>query len=101
MEKAAGRPLDRFFDRWIYGNGIPTVKFSSSVSGEMLHVRFDQMGDLYDVPITVTITYDEGRSEDVVVPVTDTVVERTIPLTGKMRSVEPNKDGGALVRIEK
>ena len=26
MEKAGGQPLDRFFDRWIYGSAIPTVQ---------------------------------------------------------------------------
>ena len=25
MEKAGGRPLQRFFDRWIFGSDIPTV----------------------------------------------------------------------------
>ena len=31
MEAEAGRPLDRFFDRWIYGSALPHVTFASSV----------------------------------------------------------------------
>ena len=71
------------------------------MNAQTLHVRFDQIGDIYDVPVTVTITYADNTSEDVVVPVTDRTVERTIPLKGKVRGVEANKDSGALVKIER
>ena len=27
MELEAGRPLDRFFDRWIYGSKLPRLAF--------------------------------------------------------------------------
>jgi hypothetical protein len=101
MEKAGGQPLDRFFDRWIYGSAIPTVRFSSKVDGDQLRVRFDQKGDLFDIPITVTITYTDGTSEDVLVKVTEATTERTIPLKSAMRTVEVNKDSGSLAEIEK
>jgi aminopeptidase N len=98
MEKAGGRPLDRFFDRWIYGSAIPTVRFSSQADGSQLRVRFDQKGDVFDIPITVTVTYADGTSEDVIVAVTEKTTERTIPLKGVLRSVDVNKDGGSLAR---
>ncbi len=31
MEREAGRPLERFFDRWIYGSTLPRVTFSYRV----------------------------------------------------------------------
>src|SRR3954468_22067473 len=101
MAKAGGRSLERFFDRWIFGSAIPTLHFSSRTEGAELHVRFEQKGDVFDVPVLVTLTYADGTTEDVVVSVTDPVTERTIPLKGALRAVEVNKDNGALAEIEK
>jgi hypothetical protein len=101
MEKAGGQPLARFFERWIYSGAIPTVRFTSQIDGSQLRVRFDQKGDVFDIPITVTIVYADGASEDVTVKVTQATTERVIPLKGAVRSVEVNKDGGALAEIEK
>jgi len=99
MEKSTGRPLERFFDRWIYGNGIPTLKVTSTVEAQALQLRFDQRENVYDVPVTVSLTYTDGSTEDVVVPVTESHVERTIPLKSSLRSFDVNKDGGALAEI--
>jgi hypothetical protein len=101
MEKAGGRPLERFFDRWIYGASIPTVHFSSQVEEGRLRVRFDQKGEVFDIPITVTITYVDGRSEDVIVKLIEATTEIVIPLKGAVRSIDVNKDGGSLAEIEK
>jgi len=102
MEHAGGRPLTRFFEGWIYGSGIPTLRFGSAVSGSELKVRFEQKGsEIYDIPVTVTISYADGTSTDVVVAVTDRTVERTIPLKGAVRGVDVNRDGASLAEIEK
>jgi Peptidase family M1 domain len=101
MEKAGGQPLDRFFERWIYGSGIPTVRFTSQLDGSQLRVRFEQKGEIFDIPITVTITYADGTTEDVIVKLTETTTERMIPLKGALRAVDVNKDGGSLAEIER
>src|SRR3954454_13862676 len=101
MEKAGGRSLERFFDRWIFGSAIPTLHFSSRTEGAELHVRFEQKGDVFDVPVLVTLTYADATTEDVVVSVTEPVTERAIALKGALRAVEVNKDSGALAEIEK
>jgi hypothetical protein len=101
MEKAGGQPLDRFFERWIYSGAIPAVRFSSQIDGRLLRVRFEQKGDIFDIPITVTIGYADGTSEDVIVKLTEATTERVIPLKGAIRAVDVNKDGGALAEIEK
>jgi Peptidase family M1 domain len=102
MEKAAaGRPLERFFERWIFSSGIPEVRFTSIVEGSAVKVRFEQLGDVYDVPIAVTATYADGTTEDFLVKVTDKSVEEVFQLKRAVRSVEANKDGGALVEIVK
>jgi aminopeptidase N len=101
MEKASGRSLERFFDRWIFGSRLPEVRFSSRVAGNELHVRFEQKGDVFDLPITVTIMYADGSSQDAIVVVADREVQRTIPLKGPVRSVDVNRDGGALAEIRR
>jgi len=99
MENATGRPLDRFFERWIYGSGIPTLRMTTTVSPSVLHIRFDQSENVYDVPVTVSLTYVDGTTEDVVVAVTELSVERSIPLKRALRSFDVNRDGGALAEI--
>jgi hypothetical protein len=101
MEKAGGQPLERFFERWVFGSAIPTVRFTSLVEGTQLRVRFEQKGEVFDIPITVTIVYADGTSQEVIVKVSETTTEQVIPLKGAVRAVEVNKDNGALVEIEK
>ena len=101
MEAESGRNLERFFERWIYDSNIPRLRFSSAVEGQEAVVRFEQMGEIFDVPVTVTITYTDGKTADHLVLVTDASVERRLPLTGTIRSIEPNQDGGAVAVIEK
>jgi hypothetical protein len=102
IEATAGRDLGPFFEAWIYGASIPRVAFSyRTTDPNKVVVRFEHRGEVMPVPITVTLTYASGETEDVVVPVTDKVAERTIQLKGALRKVEANEDNGALVEIEK
>lgn len=102
MEAASGRPLQRFFDGWIFGSAIPTVRFTVlEASDTALRVRFEQLGNTFEIPITVSVTYMDGTSQDVVVPVVDKITEPTIPSKGRVRSVDVNRDGAALAEIVK
>ena len=104
MEKASGRSLARFFDTWIYGNDIPRARVAWAVdpNAPRLDVEVDQQGDtVADFPLTVTITYANGTTEDAIVAVTDRAARQSIPLHGKVRSVDANRDGGSLVQIVK
>jgi hypothetical protein len=100
METASGRSLDRFFDRWIHGSEIPTLRYAFSIhSGEVL-VQFDQDStEIFDVPVTVTLQYADGRLQDVIVPVSDAHVEQRIPTRGTVRDVQVNRDSAALARF--
>jgi hypothetical protein len=64
----------------------------------VLHV--EQIGEIFDVPLTVTLSYAD-RNVQVVVPVTDRSVDFPVKLTGSLRSVEVNRDDGTLVDIVK
>ena len=101
MEAASKRDLNRFFERWIYDNVIPRLRFSSDVEGQELIVRFEQTGDVFDVPVTVGVTYADGKTEEFLVPVTEATTVATFPLTGAVRSVEPNIDDAAVAHFER
>jgi hypothetical protein len=101
MEAASKRDLNRFFERWIYDNAIPRLRFSSAVDGQELIVRFEQSGDIFDVPVTVGVTYSDGKTAEFVVAVTDATTEARFPLTGTLRSVEPNIDNAAVAHFDR
>jgi hypothetical protein len=101
MEAESGRSLARFFERWIYGAALPRLRYETALREGELTVRFEQLGELvFDFPITVTITYADGREQDVVVPVLDKLVEQRIPTLGTVKQVQINRDSGALAHIE-
>jgi len=96
FELESNRDLDRFFDRWIYGFSLPRIKFSYTTAPDAVTVRFEQIGEIFDVPITVTL---EGAksSTDVVIPLTEQVTTQRIPVSGVLRGVEANGDNAAPV----
>jgi aminopeptidase N len=101
MEAASGRVLDRFFERWIYNAEIPRVSYRTEIGRGEVAVRFEQLNDLvFDIPVTVTLEYANGRMVDVMVPVTDKVVERTIPADGDVREVHVNRDSAAIAEFD-
>ena len=101
MEAESSRNLERFFERWIYDSTIPRVRFSSVQDGQELVVRFEQAGELFDLPITVTVTYADGKTSEHLVTLTEAATEQRLPLSGAFRSVDVNQDGGAVVVIER
>jgi hypothetical protein len=101
MEAESGRNLERFFERWIYDASIPRIRFSSAQEGQELAVRFEQSGEVFDIPVLVTVTYTDGKTSEHLVALSEAVTEQRIPLTGTVRSVEVNQDGGAVAVIER
>ena len=101
MEYASGRPLERFFQQWIYGSTIPRVKVGYRVEGTDVVLRVEQVGEVFDVPVTIVLQYADRRNTDVVVRATEQVVEQRVPLTGTLRGIEVSKDDGTLAEIVK
>jgi len=101
MEAESGRNLERFFERWIYDSSIPRLRFSSSQEGQELAVRFEQAGEVFDIPVLVTVTYIDGKTAEHLVTLSEAVTERRLPLAGVVRSVDVNQDGGAVAVIER
>ena len=101
FETESGRSLDRFFERWIYGADIPRIRYARTIAPGSVTVRFEQVGDqLFDIPVTVTITYTDGHTQEAVVAVTDRHVEWKMPTTGQVRQVEINRDQAAIAEFD-
>ena len=100
FEIESGRDLDSYFDKWIYGSSLPRLKFSYTTDGNSVNVRFEQVGERFEVPVTVTLKYGTTSSE-VMVPVTEQVTTMRIPTTGPLRGVGVNEDGAAPVVLVK
>jgi hypothetical protein len=100
MEKEYKGSLDRFFERWIFQSALPRVRYSTTTEGQELVVRFDQVGEIYDIPVTVTLQYGDKNVDEVVL-LTAQSTEKRIPLSGSLRGVEINADSGALGTFEK
>jgi hypothetical protein len=94
FELEANRELDVYFDRWIYGSSLPRLKFSYTTEPGAVVVRFEQMGERFELPVTVTLKH-ASSSTDVMVPVTEQVTTMRIPVTSPVRGVGVNEDDAA------
>ena len=109
FEAEAGRSLESFFERWIHDADLPVLRFAyrteSRLSGQTgetdVVLTFEQDEPLFEVPITVTLRYRDGRAESVVVPVTERLTEVRVPMTGRLGGVDVNADNGALAEIDR
>jgi aminopeptidase N len=94
FEAEAGIPLARFFERWILGSTLPRVRTTTHVepSGDTATIRIEQLGEVFDLPLTVMVEYVDGRAEELTIPVTSAVVERQIRLRGAIRRIFARDD---------
>ncbi len=105
FEIESGQSLGRFFDRWIHDAALPALTFAwhteTTATGEETVLRFEQQTEqLFDLPVTVTLTYRSGEEEKVIVLVRDRVTEVRVPTQGRVRRVRANRDGAALATID-
>ena len=87
METETGRKLDRFFDKWIYGSTLPKLRLAYNVEGTSLVVHVEQVGDVFDVPVTLTLQYADRKPVDVIIPVSERIVDQRIAIPAPPRSV--------------
>ena len=100
MEEESGVSLARFFDRWVIGDGLPQVTVSSRVEehggAQEAVVEFEQTGEVYDVPVTVTVESGTGSVVSVLVKLADRRTVVRVPFKGTLRRVDVNRDQAAL-----
>jgi hypothetical protein len=101
MEIASGRVLDRFFDRWIYNAELPSVSYRATIGERSVTLDFEQTSEaVFDIPVTVRLVHTNGQTRDIVVPVTDKQVTRSIPIDAPVREVQINRDSAALAEFD-
>jgi hypothetical protein len=97
FEKESGRDLGRFFDAWIYGSGTPEVAFSwapaAGGADRAVALRVEQRGKDSEFPVTVTLRYADGSTEDTQVVVSERTSEFRLPIRGQLRELTLNRDG--------
>jgi hypothetical protein len=101
MEASGASELESFFDAWIYGTAIPELRFSYSTGPSSASLRFEHKREVMPVPVTVTITYSNGETEEHVIAVLERATERTVPLRGPVREIEVNRDNAVLAEFTK
>jgi aminopeptidase N len=89
FEAEAGRPLGRFFDRWILGSALPHVRVTTEPGREPGYatVRVAQIGGVFDFPLTVTVQYTDGRTEDRTILVSEAAHDYRMAVTGRVRRI--------------
>jgi aminopeptidase N len=89
FEAEAPMKLSRFFDRWVRQSGMPKLRVTSRIdaASNTALIRIEQIGDVFDLPFTVTLQYADGRTEAVTIPVTEAITERPIALKGPVKRI--------------
>jgi aminopeptidase N len=101
METASGRSLARYFDRWVLDAELPHVRISTTIKPGAVEVAYEQLGEVFDLPVTITLQYADGTSEDVVAALTAASGTAVLPARGPVRGVDVNRDDAALGTFER
>ena len=93
-------PLERFFERWVYESDLPSVVDRSRIVDGVLTIRLEQTNAaIYDLPITATLSFEDGSTRDMIVVMTDRAFELTVREERRIRNVQFNRESGALAEI--
>ena len=84
--------LDRFFDGWVRGFGVPRVSLTWTVhangeGGQTATIRVEQSGEVFDFPLGVAIQYADGRTEEQTLKITDRIIEARVPAGPGIRRI--------------
>jgi Peptidase family M1 domain len=96
MEVASGRSLERYFDRWVLDAELPRVRLTTTIKTDAVEIGYEQLGEVFDLPLTITLQYADGTNEDVVVALTEASGTAILPARGPVRGVDVNRDDAAL-----
>ncbi len=101
LEAESGVSLQRFFDRWIYGDTLPRLRAAArteAVNGRReLVVTVEQAGEVFDAPVVLTLGYSDRPAADVTVKLREAQQEFRIPLAGTLRRLDLNRVDGVPV----
>jgi hypothetical protein len=87
----AGTPikLDRFFDQWIRGYTMPKINLTwkAGEPGGPATIRVEQTGDVFDFPLTVTLQFADGKTEERTLKVIGADFEEPVTSASPLRKV--------------
>ena len=71
------------------------------LDGSDVVLRVGQIGEVFDMPVTIVLQYADKKPVDVVLRVTEQTVEQRVPLAGVLRGIEVSRDDATLAEIVK
>jgi hypothetical protein len=97
FEKESGQALEAFFLGWIEGSGTPQVLVNwtrdAGATPPVAVLRVEQRGKTFEFPVTATVEYANGTSEDVPLIVRERTADFRLPLKGDVKTITLNRDG--------
>lgn len=110
-EEVYGAPLKWFFDQWVYTKKRPVYSYSYSQTGTTLNLRITQKqkhkivgrtekNDVYIMPIDITLYYEDGTSETIVVHNDERDQQFSIPVSKTVTNLEFDK-GNYILKVIK
>ena len=108
VEKHVGRPMDWFFDQWVYGTSVPTYTFAWNVEPAdggkyTAHIRIKQtdVPETFAMYVPLRIKFEQGEAL-IRVLVKGPLTEQTITLPAEAKSMElsPFESVLAVVKTE-
>jgi hypothetical protein len=81
--------LDRFFDQWIRGYTMPKIKLSwrAGEPGRPDTIRVEQTDGVFDFPLTVTLQFADGKTEERTLKVIGADFEEAVTSASPLRKV--------------
>ena len=104
FEEESGLSLERFFQNWIHEFRVPRMTFNyriersaglgdeDGIQRPAVVLRFEQAGEPVVMPVPVTLKFNSGASQELIVRVTDRITELRVPLQDTLRGVDVNRD---------
>ena len=105
---AFGKPMDWFFDQWVYGVEVPTYRPDLKVSPQVdspapfvLHgrIRQEDVSEGFKMPVPIRLTFDDRPPMIHRVWVDADEVRVELPLPAKPNRVEFNAEHGVLAKV--
>lgn len=111
FEEVYGSSLQWFFDQWVYTKKRPIYSYSYSQTGNTLNLRITQKQkhkivnrtekkDVYIMPIDITLYYDDGSSETIVVENNQRDQLFEIPVSKTVTNIDFDK-GNFILKVVK
>jgi len=83
----------------LFGDDLRVHYAAPIIEGDDVVLHVEQIGELFDVPLTVTLQYADKKPVDVLVPVTERAIDMRVALAGRLRGVQISKDDGTMAVI--